>query len=123
MPDIRVVFRCSICQAAITQPVSPLKQDQAVSLEEGKAVVPKGFFAPNKKEYWTTTGSVIVNLADLVSTRRHPDFRRVNGCCGFDGCDGPNLVCRNGHEIGTKKSDCWTPHAAILVEGVVPVNA
>jgi hypothetical protein len=65
---------------------------------------------------------VIVNIADLVSIRRHPDFRRLNGCCGLDGCDGPNLVCTNGHEIGTEKSDCWTPHAAVLLENVVGVN-
>lgn len=122
MPNVRVVFKCPICDAAITQPVSPLREDQSVCLEDQKDAVPRGFFAQNSKEYWTASGSVVVNLGDLVSTMHHADRRRLNGCCGLDGCDGPNLVCRNGHEIGTKKSDCWTPRAAILLENVIQVN-
>jgi hypothetical protein len=42
--------------------------------------------------------------------------------CGLDGMDGPNLVCVNGHEIGTEKSDCWMPHAAVLLDSIVRVN-
>jgi hypothetical protein len=50
---------------------------------------------------------VLVNLNDLVGTEHHQDRHRLNGCCGLDGCDGPNLVCPKGHEIGTERSDCW----------------
>jgi len=35
--------------------------------------------------------------------------RRLNGCCGLDGCDGPNKICLCGEHVGTEKSDCWTP--------------
>ena len=35
---------------------------------------------------------------------------RRNGCCGLDGMDGPNRICRCGAEIGTEQSDCWTWH-------------
>src|SRR5262249_40013798 len=44
----------------------------------------------------------------------HPDPRRRNGCCGMDGCDGMNLVCPEGHEVATERSDCWMAHAAWL---------
>jgi len=76
----------------------------------------------NSQEYWSAAGRVLVNLADLVGTKHHPDYRRRAGCCGLDGLDGPNLVCSNGHEVGTEKSDCWMPHAAVLLENVIEVN-
>lgn len=38
---------------------------------------------------------------------------RTNGCCGLDGCDGPNKVCGCGNFVGTEKSDCWTPRVFI----------
>ena len=44
------------------------------------------------------------------TTERTAKAGRLNGCCGLDGCDGPNLVCKKcGAEIGTLQSDCWTP--------------
>ena len=43
-------------------------------------------------------GRGLVNLTDLVAAKRHPDFHLLNGCCGLDGCDGPNLVCARGHQ-------------------------
>ncbi|HPF38823.1 MAG TPA: hypothetical protein P5081_18535 [Phycisphaerae bacterium] len=61
---------------------------------------------------------MVIHLEDLCNTSHHPEGRRNNGCCGLDGCDGPNLVCPADHEIGTEKSDCWTPHAALLLPSV-----
>ena len=114
-----VVFKCPICKMAITRPLLPLEADHSVCLEYGKPAVPERFFGVNKPEYWNVAGTVLVNLADLVSTKHHSDFHRLAGCCGLDGLDGPNLVCANGHEVGTEKSDCWMPHAAILLEDVI----
>ena len=31
-----------------------------------------------------------------------------NGCCGSDGCDGPNRACACGSIVATQWSDCWT---------------
>ena len=31
-----------------------------------------------------------------------------NGCCGSDGCDGPNRACSCGNVVATEWSDCWT---------------
>ncbi|MFC4761820.1 hypothetical protein [Dyella koreensis] len=41
------------------------------------------------------------------------DARRLNGCCGLNGCDGPNQVCCCGADVGTLRSDCWTPRVFI----------
>jgi hypothetical protein len=49
---------------------------------------------------------VLFNLDDLRNTE-HGGV--LNGGCGIDGCGGVNTFCRNGHEIGTERSDCWTP--------------
>ena len=84
--------------------------------------MPEGVFAVNSHEYWSASGRFVVNLADLVGTKHHSERSRRNGCCGLDGLDGPNLICVNGHEVGTEKSDCWMPHAAVLLETVVSVN-
>ena len=102
MADDRVVFQCPFCKAVITRPLLPLRPDQPICFEDGTAAIPEGFFG--------------------VKTPEHPDSHRLAGCCGLDGMDGPNLVCPNGHEIGTEKSDCWMPHAAVLLDSVVQVN-
>lgn len=120
--SVRTIFECPTCHKAITRPLLPLKLDQFVSREDRKPLVPQGFFAINSKEYWTADGRFVVNLADLVGTKRHSDSGRLNGCCGLDGLDGPNLLCVDGHEVGTEKSDCWMPHAAVLLESVIGVN-
>jgi hypothetical protein len=119
MSEHHTVFTCPVCHVAITTPLLPLGPHQAISLENGKPAVPKGFFGLNNQEYWSVTGRFLVNLGDLVGTGHSGG---ANGCCGLDGLDGPNLVCANGHKIGTEKSDCWMPHAAVLLDSVIGVN-
>lgn len=111
-----MVFQCASCRVAITRPLLPLRPDQFLGLEMGQPAVPEGYFGVSTQD---GTSPVLVNLADLVGTKHHPDRRRLAGCCGLDGCDGPNLVCADGHEVGTERSDCWTPHCAVLVQNVV----
>jgi hypothetical protein len=43
------------------------------------------------------------------SVEKVDDPRRLNGCCGLDGCDGPNMRCKTCYAVvGTRQSDCWT---------------
>ena len=108
-----VVFECPVCRVPITKPLLSLKPGMALCLEDGRDAVPLGYFGTTTEDYWSDGGSrVLVNLNDLVGTEHHQDPRRLNGCCGLDGCDGPNLVCPKGHEIGTERSDCWMAHVA-----------
>ena len=37
-------------------------------------------FATMNSEDWAVSGTVLVDLHDLVGTKHHPDFRRLNGC-------------------------------------------
>lgn len=37
------------------------------------------------------------------------------GCCGMDGCDGPNRACGSCKTlVGTESSDCWTPSLFVV---------
>ncbi len=61
-----------------------------------------------------TKGLIIINLTDLINTNYHSDTSKLNGCCGYDGLDGNNRVCKNNHQIGTENSDCWMSHFIAL---------
>ena len=115
MSTTKIIFECSKCGVAVTHAVSPLPEGAVVGTVDGAEAVPAGFCVPSDDDYWTgSAGHTLINMADLNGTRHHPDLRRNSGCCGRDGTDGPNLLCENGHEIGTERSDCWMSRAAVL---------
>ena len=124
MNDEFVVFACPVCQQPISRPVAPLPSEQAVCVEDGKPAVPAGRFVLSDDDHWTdSAGCPLLNLSDLTGVQYHPDLLRNSGCCGRDGCDGPNLLCLAGHEVGTERSDCWMAHAAVLLPSVIQRTA
>lgn len=109
------VFACSACGAVVTNPVERLEDATQIRLGDGEAAVPQGRFAVADPKEWSSFGGwFMLNLADAVGTREHPEVRRLSGCCGPSGLNGKNKVCAQGHEIGTECSDCWMPHALML---------
>lgn len=119
MPHPLTVFVCPVCEQAISRPVAPLPHEMTVNVEHGEPAVPAGYFAQSRNDlYANSDGCTLLNLTDLVGTKHHPDLGRNQGCCGRDGCDGPNLLCLRGHEIGTERSDCWMAHAAIVLPAI-----
>ncbi len=103
-----MVIRCSKCGIALTRPVEPLTGESLLDGRDGQPIIPAGLYCFSHGSRYPD--GWVVNLADLINTRHHPDSRRLNGCCGLDGCDGINRVCANGHEVGTERSDCWWAH-------------
>jgi len=60
-------------------------------------------------------GSFLVHPDDLINVNLIAESKRLNGCCGLDGCDGPNLQCAVcGSFVATKMTDCWMAHCAVL---------
>lgn len=60
-------------------------------------------------------GFYIVHPDDLQHVKLTTDSKRLNGCCGLDGCDGPNLQCEIcGTYVATKMTDCWMAHYVVL---------
>ena len=92
------MFRCPTCRIAITRPLFPLGPGQSRNLEMGQPAIPEGYFEPSSQQ----GTSVVVNVGDVVNTKHHQDHRRLAGCM-------------DGHEVGTERSDCWTPHYAVLI--------
>ena len=104
-----MVIRCKVCGVVLTRPVELLADESVLCREDARPYIPEGQFWLSDGSYYPA-GEWVANLADLVNTQLHPNSRRLNGCCGLDGCDGINRVCANGHEIGTERSDCWWAH-------------
>ncbi|MGA1871719.1 MAG: hypothetical protein ACMUJM_24590 [bacterium] len=108
-------FLCRKCKLPITKDLTELKDYSVLCEEDGKDFLPEGVFFKSDGEYYTgSENKIIVNIKDLINSERHPDSSRLNGCCGLDGLDGINTICKNGHEIGTERSDCWMSHSVIL---------
>ena len=106
---------CTKCGSLVVSALRQLVDEAMLDEGDGHDRVPQGtYFVSLGKFEPEEAGDYLVNLKDLQNTKRHSDVRRLNGCCGLDGCDGPNLLCENGHEIGTERSDCWHAHHAVL---------
>ncbi|MFE2046610.1 hypothetical protein ACFXAZ_38010 [Streptomyces sp. NPDC059477] len=119
------VFHCGICQQPLTGEVAPGQPLRGPEPPVGHEVVSprmaQGTFKVN-----FNASLLIFHPDDVPGTALHPDSRRLSGCCGLAGQDGPNLVCSGcGVEVATKESDCWTGNLVALIasavaEGVAP---
>lgn len=123
-----VIFSCAHCGLPLTEPLVLLHDLSLLSEEDGKDHLPIGYYlvapAPDEKRgyYTETTGQYLVNRKDVHNTKYHPNRGRLNGCCGLDGCNGKNLVCLNGHEVATERSDCWMAHSTVLDPAAVTIT-
>jgi len=62
-------------------------------------------------------GAYIAHIDDVIHTHLTADNRRLNGCCGLDGLDGPNLQCDGcGNYVAVKMTDCWESHCIVFEE-------
>jgi hypothetical protein len=61
------------------------------------------------------SGAYIAHIHDVLNVHQTLDSKRLQGCCGLDGCDGPNLQCNICDTyVATKMTDCWQPHCIIF---------
>lgn len=117
------VVRCGSCNARLTSNVG----GQADYVEEGSVPVPQGRWAvdpsPRTVEVWhrgmpkgrtvreetDPAGAVVVHPDDRLDGALVDIEESSAGCCGLDGCDGPNQRCAAcGSVVGTARTDCWT---------------
>ena len=141
-----VVFRCRRCHGDVTAPVreAPLPDEDSTpapfELPIGEECPPRmapGTFAYDPPEAGERVfrphlaggalglqraglNGIVLARADVRGTELTTLRGRRNGCCGLDGCDGPNLVCSAcAAEVATERSDCWTPQEVVLVPAAV----
>ncbi|MFE1962976.1 hypothetical protein [Streptomyces sp. NPDC059479] len=113
------VFRCANCQKPVTSEVVPGEPLRGPERPPSHEVVPPRM-APGTFKINFDSSLLILHPDDLPGTALHPDARRISGCCGLAGQDGPNLVCVGcGVEVATKESDCWTDNLAALIAAAV----
>jgi hypothetical protein len=88
--------------------------------QQAHRMVPVSEWEPVVIPAYTEVQGVLVHQGDLRDVVRSSVSGRLNGCCGLDGCDGPNLVCRFCMaEIAVERSDCWTPQEVVLLAAAV----
>lgn len=117
------VVRCAACNARLTSNVGR----KVTNIAKGNVSVPQGHWAVDSHvrtvEVWhrgmpegqTVTeetdpgGAVVIHPADRIESALVDVEDRSGGCCGLDGCDGPNQQCAAcGSILGTARTDCWT---------------
>jgi hypothetical protein len=121
---VLVEFLCAECGLLVCRAVRELPDLTELSDEMGEPHLAAGTFARRPATQYDRgrggTGDVlIVNLEDLRNTRHAGSARVLAGCCGLDGCSGPNTVCADGHVLGTERSDCWMAHYLYFEPGSV----
>jgi hypothetical protein len=82
----------------------------------GQDMLPRGEVMQEDGSYvHLQAGAYIVHTDDAIRVHLTDDRRRLNGCCGLDGCDGPNLRCDccNAY-VATRFTDCWRPHCVLF---------
>lgn len=120
------VFHCRKCGAALTGEITVLStKDPTVAapeLRDGEPVCLAGTafkshvplqraMAPGRRVPLEFVPQFWANPQDFETASEETwVIGRLNGCCGLDGCDDPNMLCRVcTAEVGTMQSDCWTP--------------
>lgn len=120
------VFHCRKCQTALTGEITVRStKDPAIatpSLRDAQPVCAAGTAFKSHKplqrsmtpgrqaplefvpQFWTNPQDFAAAIEETHNTAR------LAGCCGLDGCNGPNMVCCVCNtDIGTMQTDCWTP--------------
>jgi len=114
------VVRCRECRLPLSASLDTVVDGNNTNDSDGAPFVHPGQYHVSDGGYFTgTEGRYIINLMDRRNVTDHSDPKRLAGCCGRDGCDGPNQICVCGAEVATEKSDCWMPHALIFERDAV----
>lgn len=108
---MKACIRCKKCGQTLSHPLEPVEEPFKPEFKDNQNIIPQG-------HYWqahdlasdANKGHLFIHLEDRLNLSDHPDPRRHAGCCGKDGCDGPNLICTCGQAVATECSDCWTSY-------------
>jgi hypothetical protein len=121
---VKQILRCVACEAALTVPLTIVSGKtpgvEQPEHKDGEPLTAAGIAFKSWEAIEHSFGNLPallefvpqfwLNPDDLTAVVRNTrDGRRLSGCCGLAGCDGPNQLCRCGAEIGTLRTDCWTP--------------
>ena len=121
---MKMTLQCALCETTLTGALSIVSERTPGAPQpkhkEGEPLTPCGVafesWEPIERSCGDTPSALEfvpqfwLNPDDLNgSVHNTSDVSRLNSCCGLDGCDGLNQVCRCGAGVGTLRTDCWTP--------------
>jgi hypothetical protein len=98
---------CKKCECKLTEELIEIL-DSNLRWEDETAIMQKKNYVFFKNE--TTQQYNILVAIDDYYLKNHSDISRFSGCFGSSSFNCLNKVCKNGHEVATEISDCWTAH-------------
>ncbi|MBT2118892.1 hypothetical protein KK141_11295 [Dyella sp. LX-66] len=125
---MKMALQCVRCETVLTDALTIVSEKTPGVVQpqhkEGESFIPRGVAFESWEPIERACGDAPSSLEFVPQCWLNPDdlnesvhdtydARRLNGCCGLDGCDGPNQVCRCGADVGTLRTDCWTPRVFI----------
>jgi hypothetical protein len=111
-------FLCCCCGAELSNPVVVLNDARLLVASDGVDRLPDGFAHDEGSTEDAPVAKWCINIRDAMNMRHTEQYGRLNGCCGLDGQDGPNLVCEKcGDDVATEYSDCWMSHCIVFDPG------
>jgi hypothetical protein len=107
-------LECSTCATKLT-PDLEWEPASTQEFEMGEPMVQRGKLTVGNKSFAAEAGLYIANVEDEKNMHLTGDGKRINGCCEYDGCGGPNLLCDKCNTyVATRRNDCWMPHRVIF---------
>jgi hypothetical protein len=120
-PEV-VVVACTHCSNHLSGPlVTTLHTTLRLDAQDGTPTIERGHVdrdpdalvtwvavdrGPRHERDESPAGALVMHPDDAAGLR---STGTDNGCCGSDGCDGPNRACMNcGAVVATARTDCWT---------------
>jgi hypothetical protein len=123
---------CKACMVQLTPELLEYTGNISEDAQDGHDYIPKGYYKICDGTWGYTIhksglcedekGQIIINVKDLINAVTHYDHSKTAGCCGLDGCNGPNKICTAGHEVATEHSDCWHTWATVFDNDAVVVK-
>lgn len=121
-----VAIRCTACSRELCNGLRWVTEQDAICHDDGREMLPLGTIGRGSYGLIADLEWHAMNPSDLIvqraSLRDVMESGTRNGCCGPDGCDGPNLSCVCGAVIATEVGDCWLPHFVALLDTAVGVT-
>jgi hypothetical protein len=92
-------------QCPVTGPGTVIKSWESIQALIYGHSVPTLDFTP---QYWMNP----IDVEQFVTFVK--DDKKLSGCCGLSGFDGPNMCCKKCKSVvGTRQNDCITPNIFI----------
>lgn len=98
---------CKKCKCKLTDKLIEVPYSQ-LHWDEGTGIMELDQFAFFKNKI-IRNENIVVAVAEYY-LENHSDYKRFSGCCGSSSFNSLNKTCKNGHEVATEISDCWTAH-------------